>query len=81
VSDVVTALTISHSRESPSAPSWSDRLPGPTRDSTAALFDRARWGVSAAALPESAGRPRGFCRRRAGCFRNATRDASPYAAA
>jgi SRSO17 transposase len=43
------------------------------------MFDPGRWGVSPAAIPELAGRLQRFCRRYAGCFRTATRDASPYA--
>ncbi len=50
-----------------------------TREARTELFEPNRWGVSSAAIPALAGRLQGFCQRYGGCFRTATRDASPYA--
>jgi SRSO17 transposase len=50
-----------------------------TREARTELFEPDRWGVSPSTIPALAGRLQGFCQRYGGCFRTATRDASPYA--
>src|SRR5262249_16241952 len=58
---------------------WQEWLHGTRRDSTAAVSDPDRWGISPATIPALAGGLQGFCQRYRGCFRTATWDASPYA--